>query len=298
MKYFTTTDEDRRLDAQTRTHLRGSFVELSDGVTHYELRGPSDGPVAVLVPGLTIPLFYWDAFAEELHARGLRTLAFSAYGRGYSDRVTAVYDEFLFRRQLVEIVTALGLPPRQHVVGTSMGALIAMGYVVAHTDTVATLTLVGPAGISGATDRRQRLLGNDHLATLAAKLIGRRLLLGHLGHNVSDPALAPLLTEMIAKTYRYEGSLYGFFSTLQNFALADREALFGSVGELGVPTMLMWGTDDHVTPISGLHSARRLLHPELTHLVDCGHMAPYERPVDVAEHLATFIDSHSDRIDS
>jgi pimeloyl-ACP methyl ester carboxylesterase len=298
MKYFTVPDEDRRLDDLTRRQLRGSFVELSDGVTHYELRGPVDGPVVVLVPGLTIPLFYWDAFAEQLHTRGLRTLAFSAYGRGYSDRVATAYDEALFGRQLQELVTSLDLPPHQHIVGTSMGALIAMGHLVANTEAVATLTLVGPAGLSGANGRQQRLLHNDCLATLVAKRFGRRILLGHLGHNVSDPALAPQLTELIADSYRFEGSMYGFFSTLQNFELAKRNALFRGVGERNVPTMLMWGTDDQVTPITGLDTARALLRPTDTQLIDCGHMAPYERPADVAEHLATFVNSHPDRINS
>jgi pimeloyl-ACP methyl ester carboxylesterase len=296
MKYFTVAGEDRRLDAATHAGLRGSFIELSDGITHYELRGPTDAPLVILVPGLTIPLFYWDAFAEQLHARGLRTLAFSAYGRGCSDRVAIDYDEALFGRQLRELVTTLDLPSRQHVVGTSMGALIAMGYVVEHVDSVASLTLAGPAGLSKVNARRQRLLRSDLLATIVAKRFGRRILLGHLGHNVSDANLAPQLTAMIADTYRYEGSMYGFFSTLQNFPLADRAPLYRDVGEHGIPTLLVWGTDDHVTPVSGLDTARELLRPTQTHLVDCGHMAPYECPTEVAERTAAFIESHPDRI--
>ena len=50
MKYFTVAGEDRRLDSATRNGLRGSFIELSDGITHYELRGPTDAPLVILVP--------------------------------------------------------------------------------------------------------------------------------------------------------------------------------------------------------------------------------------------------------
>jgi pimeloyl-ACP methyl ester carboxylesterase len=295
MKYFTVAGEDRCLDPHTRIGLRGSFIELSDGVTHYELRGPKDGPLVVLVPGLTIPLFYWDGFAAELHARGLRTLAFSAYGRGYSDRIETAYDDAMFGRQLRELITALALPPHQHVVGTSMGALIALGYVAEHTDSVATLTLAGPAGLGSTNAHQQRLLRHDLLATFVAKRFGRRILLGHLGHNVADQTLAAPLTAMITDAYRYEGSMYGFFSTLQNFPLSNRTALFRGVGERAIPTMLMWGTDDHVTPIAGLQTARVLLQPVETRVYECGHMAPYERPTEVADHLATFIASHSER---
>jgi pimeloyl-ACP methyl ester carboxylesterase len=113
MKYFVAAGEDRRLDAASRQHLRGDFVKLSDGITHYELRGPEDGEAAVLVGGLTIPLFYWDDVAPRLHRRSLRTLTYSAYGRGYSDRVSTRYDEALFVRQLRELTEALKLPDRR-----------------------------------------------------------------------------------------------------------------------------------------------------------------------------------------
>jgi pimeloyl-ACP methyl ester carboxylesterase len=179
-----------------------------------------------------------------------------------------------------------------------MGALIAMGYVGAHRDSVATLTLVGPAGLSGVNPRQHCLLRNDCLATFVAKRFGQRILLGHLGHNVADPALVPELTAMIADTFRYEGSRYAFFSTLQNFPLSNRAPLFRSIGERKVPTLLMWGTDDQVTPITGLDDARTLLRPAQTHLIACGHMAAYERPTDVADHLASFVTSHHDRITS
>ncbi|WP_308124223.1 alpha/beta fold hydrolase [Mycolicibacterium xanthum] len=249
----------------------------------------------VLVPGLTIPLFYWDRFAEQLHARGLRTLAFSAYGRGYSDRLAADYNEALFRRQLYDLVTALDLPPDQHIVGTSMGALIALGHVAEHPDSSSTLTVVGPAGIGASNARQQRLLRSDRRATFAARRFGRRMLLGHLGHNVADPALAAPLTAMIADAYRFEGSMYGFFSTLQNFPLSGREALFRRVAELDVPTLLLWGSADRVTPITGLGTVRNLLHPDEVHILDCGHMAPYERPAEVAAHVTTFLSAHPDR---
>ncbi|MFI9832759.1 alpha/beta fold hydrolase [Streptomyces sp. NPDC051913] len=129
MKYFVAQGEDRRLTVESRQALRGSFVELSDGVTHYELKGPEDGEMVVMAGGLTIPLFYWDGLVTELNARGLRTLTCSAYGRGYSDRVRARYDETLFARQLTELTERLGLTTRPlHLVGTSMGALVAMTY--------------------------------------------------------------------------------------------------------------------------------------------------------------------------
>lgn len=297
MRYFVASDEDRRLDAVTRRPLRGSFADLSDGVTHYELTGPDGGELAVLVGGLTIPLSYWDGLAARLHQRGLRTLAYSAYGRGYSDRVRGRYDEALFVRQLAELTSTLNLAPPRHVVGTSMGALVAMAYANLHPETVATLTIVGPAGL-GARPRAQRLLRNDFLAGFVARRFGRKLLDGHLGHNVRDPGLSAQLVAMVQDAYRHEGSLYAFFQTLQDFPLYERQGLFRRTGNLGLPVLLVWGDDDQVTPITHLDTVRELLHPRQTHVItECGHMAPYERPDDVGDLVASFAIPHPERLE-
>ncbi len=297
MKYFTASDEDRHLDTATRRTLRGSFVSLSDGTTHYELAGPEDGELAVLAGGITIPLSYWDGLAKQLHARGMRTLAYSGYGRGYSDRVHGAYDEAFFVRQLAELTSELGLTRHQHVVGTSMGALVAMAYTIQHGERVASLTVVGPAGLQ----RRpfpQRLLRNDWIGGFVARRFGRRLLEGHLGHNVRDPDRSAELVAMVRDAYRFEGSLYAFFQTLQHFPLYERQELFARTGRLGIPSLLVWGSDDQVTPITHLDTVNALLHPRQTNVIaQCGHMAPFERPRDVGDMLASFAVPHSDRLE-
>ena len=300
MKYFVAPGEDRRLDAHTRRGLRGSFVDLSDGVTHYELTGPEDGEVAVLVGGLTVPLSYWDGLVPELHARGMRTLACSGYGRGYSDRVRTRYDETLFVRQLAELTDHLGLARPLHLVGTSMGALVAMTYAARYRSTVSTLTIAGPAGLAKPKPTSpDRLLRNDLLAGFIARRRGLKLLQGHLGHNVRDPELAEKLTEMVLDAYRYEGSLYAFFDTLQHLPLSGRDDLFRQTGALGIPTLLLWGSDDNVTPTVHFDTARALLQPRNHHVIpECGHMAPFERPRDVAERIAAFVAARTERLDS
>jgi pimeloyl-ACP methyl ester carboxylesterase len=296
VKFFVAPGEDRRLDSKSRIGLRGNFIELSDGVTHYELTGPEHGQLVVMTPGLTIPLFYWDDAVARLHARGLRTLTYSAYGRGYSDRVRGHYDEALFVRQLTDLVEALDVDQPAHVVGTSMGALIAMAYVCQAAQTAATLTLIGPAGLEKSTAAQQLLMRSDLLTTAVARVIGRRVFERHLGHNVSDPQQASNLAAMIHESYRCEGSIYAFFSTLQNFPLFERTELYRHVGTLGVPTLLMWGREDRVTPIAALETAREMLHPRKCHVIDCGHMAPFERPGEVAENLARFAATYTDRL--
>ncbi|MEH0449188.1 alpha/beta fold hydrolase [Streptomyces sp. B21-102] len=301
MKYFVASGEDRQLTAGSRQDLRGRFIALSDGVTHYELAGPEDGDVVVMAGGLTIPLFYWDGLVTELHAHGLRTLACSAYGRGYSDRVRARYDESLFARQLAELTERLGLTARPlHLVGTSLGALVAMTYAARHPSSVSTLTIVGPAGLTTPRPTSpHRLLRSDLLAGFVARRRGRRILQGHLGHNVRDPELVAELTEMVLDAFRFEGSLYAVFDTLQHLPVSGRDDLFRQTGALGIPTLLLWGDEDQVTPMAHFDTARTLLKPRHHQVIaECGHMAPFERPRDVADQIVSFVAARTERLDS
>ncbi|MGJ0118424.1 alpha/beta fold hydrolase [Williamsia sp. MIQD14] len=290
MEYFVDAREDRHLDPGTRVGLRGNFVALSDGVTHHELTGPAGGDIVVLTGGITVPLFYWDDTAAVLHENGFRTLTYSAYGRGYSDRVRGRYDEDLFVRQLSELLEAVGAPTPHHVVGASMGALVGMEYARRTPAAVRSLALVGPAGLSPRPPLQRLMSLSDAMTGLIARRLGRRVFDSHQGRNITEPATAARLQAMVTDAYRYEGSLYAFFETLQHFPLFDRASLYGAVASLDIPTALMWGTEDLVTPIDALDRVRDLLAPDELHVVDnCGHMVPFERPTLVAETITSFI---------
>lgn len=299
MKYFVAGAETRTLDGSSRSQLRGRFIQLSDGMTHYELTGPDAKHVIVLVGSLTVPLFYWDALTHELHAAGLRTLAYSPYGRGYSDRVQRAYDEPLFVRQLAELIERLDVASPLHLVGTSMGALIAMAFANQSGAAIATLTLIGPAGLAQRVLPPNRLLRSDRFAGFVAKRFGRRLLKGHLGHNVRDRARSSELSTMVLDAFRCEGSLHGFFDTLQHFPLFGRADLYRRMARLGVPTMVLWGNDDRVTPINQLPEACALLRPVQHHVIEaCGHMAPFELPREVAARVVPFVASHARKMEA
>lgn len=293
MKRFTSSGEDVRLDVETRRELRGTFLTLPSGTTQAELTGPEEGELVVLIGGLTVPLAFWDRLVSGLHARGLRTLAYALYGRGYSDRVVGPYDERLFVRQLTELLGALELDADLHVVGTSMGALVGMAFAAAHPG-VASLTLVSPAGLEQPFLPLHGLLYSDVVATFVARRFGRRMLERHMASEVLDPQLGEEVATMVREAFRCEGSMHAVFDTLQHFPLTARHALFRETAALELPTMLLWGDDDRVTPDEKLAVARGLLIPTESHRVaGCGHMPPIERPAEVADRIAAFVHTTS-----
>jgi pimeloyl-ACP methyl ester carboxylesterase len=99
--------EPHVLDGTARASRGSEFVRLSDGYTHYEVRGPDLDDVTVLVHGTTVPSFVWDRNFEVLAGSGLRVIRYDLYGRGLSDRVEGPYDLTLYVRQLTELLDSV-----------------------------------------------------------------------------------------------------------------------------------------------------------------------------------------------
>ena len=289
MRYFVAAGETKSLDADARRGSRGEFATLSDGVTHHEIAGPSDGDLVVFVPGLTIPLDFWDNVIDSFHRRGLRTLTYSAYGRGLSDRVRTDYGQDLFVRQLGELLDQIDAR-RFHLVGSSMGALIALAYAPSARGRLTSLVISGPAGLGKKSNPVSRLPKRGPVAPLLGKRVLRKSLLRHLAHNVRDADDAARLREIVLAGFAYEGSTFAVLSTLMYFPLTDRGELFEVVDHARVPTLLLWGSEDQVTPAVDYGRGVELLRPAEDRLIDgSGHMVSFERPAEFSELVGAFL---------
>lgn len=126
----------------------GQFAELSQGVTHFHLSGPKEGPLVVCVHGLTTPSFVWAPLTKGLVALGFRVLVYDLYGRGFSDRPNGVQDKVFFNQQLVDLLAHLDIDAPFHLIGYSMGGAIAAGFAATHPARVRRLVLLASAGMT------------------------------------------------------------------------------------------------------------------------------------------------------
>src|SRR5919206_4763669 len=106
---FSYRDETQELNELTRKEAPGSFIQLTDGVTHYELSNPERDETVVLIHGFSVPYFIYDPTFEFLTKSGFRVLRYDLFGRGFSDRPDTRYGIDLFVRQLGDLLDALQL---------------------------------------------------------------------------------------------------------------------------------------------------------------------------------------------
>jgi hypothetical protein len=105
--YFAADIEKNELNDITRTEIGTSFIRLPGGVTHYEFKGPATGQIVVMVHGSTIPMYVWDQQVDDLVNAGFRVLRYDQYGKGFSDRPEGSYSQEFYRRQLLDLLSAL-----------------------------------------------------------------------------------------------------------------------------------------------------------------------------------------------
>ena len=107
--------------------------------TAFDLSGPKDAPLVVLIHGLGLSRRLWDqhmsAFAD------FRVLRYDLYGHGASDPAPRSADLSLFSEQLFELMAALDLP-KGHIVGFSIGGMINRRFALDHPKKTASLVIM------------------------------------------------------------------------------------------------------------------------------------------------------------
>src|SRR5581483_4887163 len=106
---------------------------------NYRLEGEGDETI-VLVNGLADDLETWVFQVDDLLAAGYRVLRFDNRGIGSSSAPAGPYTTKQFAEDTKALVDELGLLDI-HLVGVSMGGMIAQEYAIAWSDDLRSLTL-------------------------------------------------------------------------------------------------------------------------------------------------------------
>ena len=115
-----------------KTNVRG--LEM-----FYDVQG--DGPPVVLIGGLSQDHQGWLFQVPALTAAGFRSVLFDSRDAGQTAHSSAAYDIRQMAEDTIGLMDAIGLPSA-HVVGLSMGGMIAQEMAINHPSRVSSLTLV------------------------------------------------------------------------------------------------------------------------------------------------------------
>ena len=274
-----------------------------------------DGPVVLLLMGLGGQLIHWPAaFVQGLVDAGWRVLRLDNRDAGLSTHFTnrgappipwvaaqawlgrqprVPYTLADMARDALGVLDALGIE-RAHVVGLSMGAMIAQRVALLAPDRVLSLTsIMGSSGARGLLKPKRAVLrvaagkprtGSD--AALAQYYL--RFL-----KAIASPAFPPS-DEQLHAMFRLtnQRSAPQTEATYRQLAaiLADGERA-GLLARITVPTLVVHGADDPwVPPACGRDTAARIAGARLALIPDMGHdLVPVGHPEIVRRVLGVLL---------
>jgi pimeloyl-ACP methyl ester carboxylesterase len=245
-------------------------VAANDIEICYESYGPGDAPTVLLVMGLGAQLTFWPTgFVSELLDRGFRVVRFDNRECGLSTKsdgpppdvlalmvehaagrpVVAPYSLSLLAADAVGLLDTLGIDAA-HVVGASLGGMIAQMVAIEHPGRVLSLTSI----MSTTGDPTVGEADPDALSSLLTPAPADRAEAIEQSVNTSRVISGELFDEARSRAMATESYDRGFHPTGPAFQLAA----IGATGDrterlqaLDVPTLVIHGRQDSLIGLSG-----------------------------------------------
>jgi 3-oxoadipate enol-lactonase len=220
------------------------------------------------------------AFAEHFHAA-----AWDARGYGDSDDYDGPLTFTQYADDLPRVLDHFGAE-KAHIVGLSMGGRIAMDFAARHADRLRSLVLCDThRGLSHLSDEKRRefvrlrkepLLNGGEPKDIAAP-VARTL----IGRNASEAAFQKLVDSM-SRLHKE--------SYIKSIEASVMAGAHGGLGSIRVPTLVVVGEDDHLTPpaeaqvlADTIPGARLVVIPE------AGHLSNIEKPAAFNDAVLGFL---------
>lgn len=262
-----------------------SMVKAGDRNMEYHLEG--SGPPLLMISGFTAQASGWsEPFTRRLQRR-FSTIRYSHRGTGTSDRL----DGEITLRDLaddgVALLSALGID-KAHVLGVSMGGMVAQELVLNHPQQVQGLVL-------GCTN-----CGGEHRVAAAPEMVELLTPLPGLSREEQVRRSWPAVTtpEFLEShgdvmEERLGASLVNptpIETAMRQMAAVQAFDSFDRLPQIKAPTLILHGDRDSIIPVANAHVLKdRIPGAELSVFADAGHLFTFEFPEESAGAVVEFL---------
>jgi 3-oxoadipate enol-lactonase len=245
------------------------------------------GPLVLFLHGIGGNRTNWHdqlpVFGEKFHAG-----SWDARGYGASDDYAGALDFADFGRDIIRVLDYFHIA-KAHLVGLSMGGLIAFDFHATHPECVATLTICdsmpGMTGLNAEARRefiriRQEPLLSGKEPRDIAPVVAKTL----LGKSAKPGSFERLVASMSAL---HKESYLKTIETTTNYSRTLE------LEKIRVPTHIIVGDDDALTPPALSRAmATRIAGARLTIIKGAGHLSNIEQPEAFNDAALSFLVEH------
>ena len=164
-----------------------------------------------------------------------------------------------------------------HLLGNSLGGHVGLVYILSHPEKIKTLTLTGSSGLF------ENAMGDSY-----PKRGDYEYIRAKTAETFYDPAVAT--KELVDEVFEITNSRIKVIKIIALAKSAIRNNLGEELGQIKVPTLLIWGKNDKVTPPFVAEDFHKLIpNSELAFIDQCGHAPMMEVPNAFNEILEKFL---------
>ena len=280
---------------------------------HYEEQGDPAAPAMLLIMGFGAQLMLWpDELVEALAAQGFRVIRYDNRDVGLSQKFDGVKAPGFVKMTLlskigftpkvpytladmvddgVGLLDALGIE-RAHIVGASMGGMIAQHVAARHPDRCLSLTTVfsttGNPKLPPARPEAMKALITRPDSTEEGVLVEHGMMLartiGSPGYPAPEDRLRERTLASVRRSFYPEGPTRHLSAIVAD---GDRRAM---LRDIAVPTLVLHGEDDPLVPCEGgRDTAASIPGAKLKTIPGWGH----DLPLELVDELAGAIGEHA-----
>ncbi|MFT5195015.1 MAG: pimeloyl-ACP methyl ester carboxylesterase [Cellvibrionaceae bacterium] len=290
-------------DINKRGIMKSGFADNKGAKIFYETLGDSSNESIIFISGLGSQLVYWtDELCKIFIDRGFHIIRFDNRETGLSHKTPGappsveeiiqnpgfqpLYTLSEMANDVVAVLDANGVE-QAHVVGVSLGGMIAQTVAIDHPGRTKTLTSIMSAPMSGSAIREADDEAVSASLTMDMSDPNTYVDIQVEGYRVSSgPHFDPVYQrEILQKTfdrcYHPDGWSYQMMASI---ASGDRTE---KLGELTMPALVIHGgLDPLILPAGGEMTAAAIPNAKLIVYDDMGHNLPRPRWGDIAEAVA------------
>ncbi len=166
-----------------------------------------------------------------------------------------------------------------HLLGNSLGGHLGLVHVLKHPEKIKSLTLTGSSGLfeNAMGDSYPKRGDYDYIKNKTAQ-------------TFYDPAMAT--KELVDEVFEITKNRLKVIKIIALAKSAIRNNLGEELNQIQIPTLLIWGKNDTVTPPFVAEEFHKLIPHSQLHFIDkCGHAPMMEVPAEFNDILENFLKS-------
>ncbi|CAA2141295.1 alpha/beta fold hydrolase [Hyphomicrobium sp. ghe19] len=277
-----TTLEAKYLNSPT------DYLDVDGLRLHVRNSGPRGAPVVILLHGFGSSLHTWEPWARAL-ADKYHVIRYDLPGFGLTGAdPTGDYTEERGVHVLAALMEKLSIQ-RASLIGNSIGGRLVWHFAARYPGRVDKLVLISPDGFASPGYEYGKAPAVPLLARMMNYVLPRSFLKANLAPAYAD--LSRLSDATVDRYYELmlaPGVRGAMIARMEQTRLEPPEPLLKSIE---APTLLVWGEQDNLIPISNASDYMKALpHATLVRLPELGHVPQEEDPTSSLSPVRAFLD--------